>query len=50
MITDTHSHLYYSELKSNLEEILLRAADTGIEKIIVPAVDLNTSHEVIELS
>lgn len=50
MITDTHAHLYYPELKSNIEEIILRASDAGLDKIIVPAVDLNTSLEVIELS
>ena len=50
MITDTHAHLYYPELKSNLTEILQRAKDEGIDKIIVPAVDLKTSKEVIEMS
>lgn len=50
MITDTHAHLYYPELKSYLDEVLLRAKDEGIERIIVPAVDLNTSREVIEMS
>ena len=50
MITDTHAHLYYPELKTNLSEILKRAEDEGIERIIVPAVDLNTSREVIEMS
>jgi TatD DNase family protein len=50
LITDTHAHLYYPELKSNLTEILQRAKDEGIDKIIVPAVDLKTSKEVIEMS
>ncbi|HMR39234.1 MAG TPA: TatD family hydrolase [Ignavibacteria bacterium] len=50
MITDTHAHLYYPELKTSLSEVLMRAEDEGIKKIIVPAVDLNTSREVIEMS
>lgn len=50
MITDTHAHLYYPELLQNLDEILYRAEDKGIEKIIVPAVDLETSRQIISLS
>ncbi len=50
MLTDTHAHLYYPEIISDLDEILLRARDVGIERIIVPAVDLETSRTIIELS
>lgn len=50
MITDTHAHLYYPEIISNLDEILSRAKDEGITKIIVPAVDLETSITGIQLS
>lgn len=50
MITDTHAHLYYPEIISNIDEILSRAKDEGIERIIVPAVDLKTSENIIELS
>lgn len=49
-ITDTHAHLYYPELLDNLDEILSRAKDKGIEKIIVPAVDLETSRQIVSLS
>lgn len=50
MIIDTHAHLYYPELISETEEILSRAKDAGIERIIVPAVDLKTSGIIINLS
>lgn len=50
MITDTHAHLFYSEINSDIDNILLRAKDSGIERIIVPAVDLETSRTVIEIS
>lgn len=50
MITDTHAHLFYPEILSDLDSILLRAKDSGIEKIIVPAVDLETSRSIINLS
>jgi len=50
MIIDTHAHLYYPEILGQLEEILLRARDAGVEKIIAPAIDLETSKTVLELS
>lgn len=50
MIIDTHAHLYYPEIHDHLEEILARAKDAGVEKIIVPAVDLDTSKTILDLS
>ncbi|MBK8550947.1 MAG: TatD family hydrolase [Ignavibacteria bacterium] len=50
MITDTHAHLYFPECISIIDEILSRARDSGIRRIIVPAVDLETSKVAIELS
>ncbi|MDQ3019099.1 MAG: TatD family hydrolase [Bacteroidota bacterium] len=50
MITDTHAHLYYPEVISNIDEILSRANDEGIERIIVPAVDFETSKQIIDMS
>lgn len=50
MITDTHAHLYYPEIISDIENILSRAKDSGIERIIVPAVDVETSKTILNLS
>lgn len=50
MIIDTHAHLYYPEIINQLEDILARAKDNEVEKIIVPAIDLETSKEVLALS
>ncbi|MBS1517723.1 MAG: TatD family hydrolase [Bacteroidetes bacterium] len=50
MFTDTHAHLYYPEILDSLNEILERAKDSGIERIIVPAVDLGSSRKILELS
>ncbi|HEY3252052.1 MAG TPA: TatD family hydrolase [Ignavibacteria bacterium] len=49
MFVDTHAHLNYPELKSSLPDILKRAADNGVEKIIVPATSYKTSLEITEL-
>jgi len=50
MIIDTHCHLYYPELISQIDEIVSRAIDAGIVKMIVPAVDYETSLTALELS
>ncbi len=50
MLTDTHAHLYYPELANNLPDILERAVEAGIGKVIVPAVNLESSLKIIELS
>lgn len=50
MIVDTHCHLYYDDLINNIPDILAKSGETGIDKIIVPAVDINTSNQIIELA
>lgn len=50
MIVDTHCHLYYEELVSNIENILAISKDNGLDYIIVPAVDIQTSESVIALA
>jgi TatD DNase family protein len=49
MYIDTHAHLNYNELKKDLQDILKRAFDSGVEKIIVPATDYKSSLEITEL-
>jgi TatD DNase family protein len=50
MLIDTHSHLNDSGIFKDIENILSRARDAGVEKIIVPATNLKSSYEVIELA
>ncbi len=50
MIIDTHAHLYYPELKNNIGNILENAFNSGVEKIIVPAVDLKSADEIMNLT
>ena len=49
MIIDTHAHLFYDDIVANMDAVLERAAESGVSKIIVPAVDLNTSRQIIGL-
>ena len=50
MLTDTHAHLYYPDILDSLPEILRRAEEAGIGRVIVPAVNLETSLKILELS
>lgn len=49
MFIDTHAHLNYPDIQNEIDDILHRAEDAGIEYIIVPATDYNSSLDVIEL-
>lgn len=41
---DTHSHIYAEEFDADREEALARAADAGVERLLLPAID-SESHE-----
>ncbi len=49
MFIDTHAHLNHPAFKNNIEEILDRALQNGVEKIIVPATTYKSSLSVVEL-
>lgn len=50
MIIDTHAHLYYPELSENINEIIDNALQSGIKKIIVPAIDIETTEKILKLT
>tara|TARA_B100000214_G_scaffold258928_1_gene191058 strand:- start:1368 stop:2123 length:756 start_codon:yes stop_codon:yes gene_type:complete len=50
MLTDTHCHLFYDELKNNLKEVLQRANELGVTRFICVATNLNDSKESYQLS
>lgn len=43
-LTDTHSHLYEPEFDQDREEALARAAEAGVQQLLLPAID-SASHE-----
>ena len=49
MYIDTHAHLFYPNFENDIEEVINRAKDNGIDYIIVPATDIKTAHQTIEL-
>jgi TatD DNase family protein len=50
MLIDTHSHLFYPNFEDDLDEVIQRAKDAGVDYILVPATDLKTADEVIKLT
>ena len=50
MIIDTHCHLDDSRYKDDLDEVLKRAKESGVEKFIIPAADPATLKRAFVLS
>jgi len=48
-LTDTHCHLNFHKYKEDLPEILDRARSTGLSRILVPAIDLESCHDILTL-
>ena len=50
MLTDTHCHLDFNKFDEDRETVIQRAAEAGVERILIPALDANSSRSVIELA
>jgi TatD DNase family protein len=50
MLIDTHAHLQDEDLKNDIEQVLSRAKDAGLEKIICVGFDLQSSQEALLLA
>lgn len=50
MLIDTHAHLTDERLASGIGEVLARAGEVGVEKILVPTVGLLDGRRAIELA
>lgn len=49
-LADTHCHLYFNLFEEDLPEVINRAQACGIENILLPGIDLETSEQAIRLS
>ena len=49
-LIDTHAHIYYDDYSDNIHDIIQRATDIGVNKIISVGVDLSTSEACINLA
>ncbi len=49
-LIDTHAHLYYDSYQEDFEEMLERAENAGVQKIICIGVDLTTSESCLKIA
>ena len=49
-LADTHCHLYFELFCEDLQEVLERAGDCGITRIMIPGIDLETSKQAVQLT
>ncbi len=50
MIIDTHAHLYLPTFDADRPEVVARAEQAGVEMILMPAVDLASTHLALDLA
>lgn len=50
MLIDTHTHLDAEEFDEDRAEVIARAKKAGVGQVFLPAIDLKTTHAVLELS
>lgn len=50
MLTDTHCHLDFNKFNDDRGAVIRRALEAGVERILVPAIELESSRAVIELA
>jgi len=50
MLTDTHCHLDFNKFDDDREAVIQRALDVDVGKILIPALELETSEAVIQLA
>jgi TatD DNase family protein len=49
-LADTHCHLYLEQFDADRTEVILRAEEAGVARMLVPAIDLETSLAAIRLA
>lgn len=48
-LIDTHAHLYLDHFKNDLENVISRAREKGIQKVILPNIDLESIAPMLEI-
>jgi TatD DNase family protein len=49
ILTDTHCHLYLNKFEHDLDDVLQRAVEAGVDSIYLPAIDWNSLAEMEKL-
>lgn len=50
MYIDTHAHLNFKAFNKDLDDVINRAKESGIEKIIIPGAKIDSSIKAVEIS
>jgi TatD DNase family protein len=50
MFIDSHAHLFYPDFKDDIDEVIHRALDAGVQFFVVPGTNVETSRQAIALS
>lgn len=50
MLIDTHCHLNFHAFDKDLDDVVRRAQEAGVEKIIIPGTDLASSKRAVEIA
>ncbi len=50
MLTDTHCHLYLEQFDGDIADVIQRATDAGVGKMLVPGMNMETSYEAVRLA
>ncbi len=50
MLTDTHCHLDFNKFDEDREAVIQRARESGVTRILIPALELESSKAVIQLA
>lgn len=50
MLVDTHCHLDFNSFSEDLASVIERARRAGVERILIPAIDLPSSRRILELA
>lgn len=49
MITDTHAHVFWNSFDDDREDVLSRAREVGVDRMVIVGTDLASSHAAFEL-
>ena len=50
MLIDTHAHVYHHKFDEDRDVVIARAQDAGVSEMVLPAIDVASIHDAIELS
>jgi TatD DNase family protein len=50
MLTDTHCHLDFNKFDEDRDAVIRRALDASVERILIPALEFESSQAVVKLA